>query len=116
MVAEPFFISPRAHRSFRVSDSHPVSRRAPSKVVLSQRRWEITMAFGNHSAAGTQRPARLGIALGTALGCAWLRLRAWIDRRRQRHALAELDDRLLRDIGVSRQAARRELDKWFWQP
>jgi uncharacterized protein YjiS (DUF1127 family) len=37
------------------------------------------------------------------------------DRRRQRLALAELDDRLLADIGVSRTQARREASKPFWQ-
>jgi uncharacterized protein YjiS (DUF1127 family) len=37
------------------------------------------------------------------------------DRRRQRLALAELDDRLLADIGVSRAQARHEGSKSFWQ-
>ena len=49
-------------------------------------------------------------------------LRRWIARSRQRPALAELDDRLLRDIGVirerdigvSREAARREIEL-FWR-
>ena len=31
----------------------------------------------------------------------------WIERSKQRHALAELDDHLLHDIGLSRGAARR---------
>jgi uncharacterized protein YjiS (DUF1127 family) len=70
--------------------------------------------FGSTSA----RPALLGIALGATLGQAWRRLRGWIARSRQRHALAELDDRLLRDIGVirerdigvSREQARREIE------
>jgi uncharacterized protein YjiS (DUF1127 family) len=37
------------------------------------------------------------------------------DRRRQRLALAELDERLLADIGVSRTQARNEADKPFWR-
>ena len=43
-------------------------------------------------------------------------LMRWQERADQRHALAELDDRLLRDIGLDRVAARREARKPFWQP
>jgi uncharacterized protein YjiS (DUF1127 family) len=49
----------------------------------------------------------------------WLRtLGFWIERSRQRKQLgelAELNDYLLKDIGVSREAARREAAKPFWQ-
>ncbi len=38
----------------------------------------------------------------------------WLSRRRERLALAELDDRLLRDIGVDRITARREAARPFW--
>lgn len=42
---------------------------------------------------------------------------ALISRHRQRRALADVaaDDHLLQDIGVSREAARREAAKPFWQ-
>jgi uncharacterized protein YjiS (DUF1127 family) len=42
----------------------------------------------------------------------------WFERSRQRRALrevAERDDYLLRDIGLSRQQALREAGKPFWQ-
>jgi uncharacterized protein YjiS (DUF1127 family) len=39
----------------------------------------------------------------------------WYGRARERRALAELDDHLLRDIGVSRAEAEREITKPFWQ-
>ena len=44
-------------------------------------------------------------------------IRDWVARRRRRSltALSELDDHLLKDIGVSRQEAVRECAKWFWQ-
>jgi uncharacterized protein YjiS (DUF1127 family) len=43
------------------------------------------------------------------------RLPVWIARRRQRRALAELGEHLLYDIGVSKEAARRETAKPFWR-
>lgn len=43
------------------------------------------------------------------------RLAVWFERSRQRRALAKLDDRMLRDIGVSRADANREAEKPFWR-
>ena len=40
---------------------------------------------------------------------------AWQDRAKQRHQLAQLDDRELADIGVSYAAASAEADKPFWR-
>jgi uncharacterized protein YjiS (DUF1127 family) len=40
----------------------------------------------------------------------------WLERRRQRRALLELSDALLKDIGVSRYEACREATKPFWRP
>jgi uncharacterized protein YjiS (DUF1127 family) len=39
----------------------------------------------------------------------------WHERARQRRALLSLDDRMLRDIGVSRGAAAAEAQKPFWR-
>jgi uncharacterized protein YjiS (DUF1127 family) len=39
----------------------------------------------------------------------------WITRRRQRRALAQLDDHLLADVGLSREQARREAARPFWK-
>jgi Uncharacterized conserved small protein len=38
-----------------------------------------------------------------------------IERHRQRHSLAALDDRLLRDVGLSRVDVSRECEKPFWR-
>jgi uncharacterized protein YjiS (DUF1127 family) len=43
-------------------------------------------------------------------------LLAGLERSRQRRDLGQMDDRMLRDIGVSRSAAWTETQKWFWQP
>ncbi len=40
----------------------------------------------------------------------------WQARAEERHALGALDERLLRDIGVSRGRALEEARKPFWQP
>ena len=39
----------------------------------------------------------------------------WLERRRQRRALATLDDHLLRDVGLQREQARDEAAKPFWK-
>jgi len=38
----------------------------------------------------------------------------WYQRSRQRRALGNLDDRLLRDVGISRKQAAKETRKLFW--
>lgn len=40
----------------------------------------------------------------------------WSDRMRQRRHLAELDDRLLQDIGISRADIETEISRPFWRP
>lgn len=39
----------------------------------------------------------------------------WLERVRQRRHLAELDDRLLRDIGLSRAEVEQEISRPFWK-
>ena len=42
-------------------------------------------------------------------------LAAWHERMRQRRRLGELDDRLLKDIGLTRADVAIETSKPFWQ-
>jgi uncharacterized protein YjiS (DUF1127 family) len=49
------------------------------------------------------------------LAAAWLRVAFWIGRAHQRRALAELDDKMLQDIGITRYDAARECGKPFWR-
>ncbi|MBD3788066.1 MAG: DUF1127 domain-containing protein [Sphingomonadales bacterium] len=54
------------------------------------------------SKAGGLRPARL--------------VAKWIEMRATRAALARLDTRLLRDIGLEQSVARAEIERPFWRP
>lgn len=43
------------------------------------------------------------------------RAKAWLDRHQQRKALGRLDDRMLRDLGLSQADAWLEVEKPFWR-
>jgi uncharacterized protein YjiS (DUF1127 family) len=45
----------------------------------------------------------------------WTLMLIWRARASQRRALAELDDRWLRDVGLTRGDAQREVRKPFWR-
>ena len=53
--------------------------------------------------------------LGWWLGHGADRLLLWAERARQRRQLAELDDYMLRDIGLTRTDVASEIRKAFWQ-
>lgn len=63
------------------------------------------------------RPAAAGRASPRCFASAWRLLvagfRLWLGKRRSRRRLAELDDRMLRDIGLTRPDAMREVRKSF---
>jgi uncharacterized protein YjiS (DUF1127 family) len=54
---------------------------------------------------------------GTVLAIAWRAVRRQFVRRRQREALRAIadDQHLLRDLGLTRQQALDEADKFLWQ-
>jgi uncharacterized protein YjiS (DUF1127 family) len=68
------------------------------------------------------RSARPGVRLqqlnfGIVLAIAWRAVRRQFVRRRQREALRAIadDQHLLRDLGLTRQQALDEADKFLWQ-
>lgn len=75
------------------------------RVILGQRRASHARCRFLH---------RSGLAY---LGGAVLRaVLFWVEQSRQRRALSELDDRLLRDIGLTREEALQECANPFWKP
>jgi uncharacterized protein YjiS (DUF1127 family) len=77
-------------------------------VTLSGKRLgaRIPRARTSRPARPANRPSGLSALLST--------LYALQARSESRRALADLDDRLLRDIGLDRVDARREASKPFW--
>ncbi len=77
--------------------------------TISQRR-----PFWAH--AGPRRPtaAWFGEFWLEAAARAIRTLLSWQERDRQRHALAQLDARMLNDVGLSRAEVDLELRKPFW--
>lgn len=53
--------------------------------------------------------------LGNLLGAALATPRLWARRRHDRHALSQLDDHMLRDIGFDRTQANEMASRPFWR-
>ena len=68
---------------------------------------------------GLRRPEHQRRSFATPLTQLSAIVHTWIERSRQRQALrklAERNDSLLKDIGVSQAEALREAEKPFWEP
>ncbi|MEM6579507.1 MAG: DUF1127 domain-containing protein [Pseudomonadota bacterium] len=50
-----------------------------------------------------------------AVQLAWM-YAVWTHRRRSRTQLADLDFRMLEDVGLTPREAHSEARKWFWRP
>jgi uncharacterized protein YjiS (DUF1127 family) len=88
-----------AHRSFAAAT--PAAAVASATVALA------SMAALPRVSHKSARQHTLLRAVETVL--------AWHDRSRQRRALRELSDHMLRDIGMDRAAALAEATKPFWR-
>jgi uncharacterized protein YjiS (DUF1127 family) len=86
------------------------SQKMPNVMVQE---WSRPSSQGPGGYALHQQDAFSSVLIG------WFKLaRLWIARSEQRRTLGELieqDERMLRDIDVSRDAAQRETAKPFWQ-
>ena len=72
------------------------------------------------ASAGHQPAATVPIGAAGAPYPRWgtivARLRAWRRRSVARRELAQLDERILRDIGIDRSTVNYEMQLWFWRP
>ena len=59
-------------------------------------------------------PARFGAGIRGFVMHAAKQLHSWHQRQRQRQTMANLDERLLADFGITIEAAAREAAKPFW--
>jgi uncharacterized protein YjiS (DUF1127 family) len=69
----------------------------------------ISLEHGNQCqpSSAAARPS-VAVRIADSLG-------EWLRRARSRHLLAQLDERMLHDIGISRDAALSEHEKPFWR-
>jgi uncharacterized protein YjiS (DUF1127 family) len=75
------------------------------------------MACSNRAIVDLPTRSTAGSAsLGSVLWRGRATLRTWLIRRRQRRALGDLDDHLLRNIGLTPAEVARERAKRFWHP
>ena len=68
-----------------------------------------------HASPGSARSASRGSRAGRCLGPRRATLREWRRRSRERAELAALDDRMLKDIGLTRADAEFLSNKPFWR-
>jgi len=76
------------------------------------------MPVGRVARIAPQRIRRRGAVgrLRQGLNFAAATVQQWARRRRERAELARLDNRMLRDIGVTPADAWHEINKPFWRP
>lgn len=67
------------------------------------------------AATGKTQPNRALSALVRAPEALFTLLLCWQARAAERHRLLQLDNRLLRDVGISRAEAQAEAAKPFWR-
>jgi uncharacterized protein YjiS (DUF1127 family) len=77
----------------------------------------MSIHFLNSTAAGPSFGMwRAGRVLGRWFESSRKILATWVSRSRERDLLAQMSDWELKDIGVSRYDAAREIRKPFWRP
>ena len=75
----------------------------------------MKMRFAYDGSAAYSAPRSAGSRFGALLGDALAMPRQWLRRRHERRALSQLDDHMLRDIGLDRFKAREMATRPFWR-
>jgi uncharacterized protein YjiS (DUF1127 family) len=93
--------------------SHPIYTLLMGRRIVSEGQTRVTAM----SIQSRRTPSKLSGLPGFAelLGRALMLAYGWRERSRQREALLRLDDRMLRDIGLSRADVDCEASKPFWR-
>jgi len=73
------------------------------------------MRIGSERMESKPSPLAVPSGLGRALRSMLSRLAEWRERHEQRKTLAAMNERMLKDVGISRSDAIRESSKPFWQ-
>ncbi len=73
------------------------------------------MKSGNCIDTISTSPAQHGFGLPPWFMALFRKIMHWGELHRQRIHLAQLDDRMLRDIGLSQMDVRIEIEKPFWR-
>ncbi|GIK99358.1 MAG: hypothetical protein BroJett029_35670 [Alphaproteobacteria bacterium] len=78
----------------------------------------MSRSYGHTSSAPLRTGGQINVLslIGAAFALILETPLTWLQRDRDRRALQSLDDRLLRDIGVSRGQVEDEVSKPFWRP
>jgi uncharacterized protein YjiS (DUF1127 family) len=74
------------------------------------------MTWNHQGRSTSQHMASSALSLGHLIENCLRILNYWSERARSRQALGELDERLLRDVGLTLAQAQRESSMAFWQP
>jgi uncharacterized protein YjiS (DUF1127 family) len=94
-----------------------IERRSRSVTLLSTVGGFVPPLYGELAARPWREPwlLRAWTTLNRTIEHAVDTILTWHERAKTRRQLLMLDDRLLRDIGITRLDARGEADKPFWQ-
>ena len=76
----------------------------------------LVLRLFKHSTCSTHGGRWNHTGVGAAWGKAIRLIEVWASRARTRRELAMLDERMLRDAGITRAQARYEASKPFWRP
>lgn len=83
--------------------------RASQKPAATQIQVPVPKPVAEHGAKVWNLP-------WVSLAGLWRKLLIWNRRWQQRQRLAQMEDRLLKDIGMTRYQAEQEAAKPFWRP